>query len=72
MVLHPVRSPRRQYIQRQRKIQAEERLFDLVERELDAKFEKNPKLFLSDNAFTYIQPDFYSHKERIIGEIFSH
>ena len=53
-------------------VQAEERLFALVERKLDAKFEKNPKLFLSDNAFTYIQPDFYSHKERIIGEIFSH
>ena len=53
-------------------VQAEERLFALVERKLDAKFEKNPKLFLSDNAFTYIQPDFYSHKECIIGEIFSH
>ena len=53
-------------------VQAEERLFALVERKLDAEFEKNPKLFLSDNAFTYIQPDFYSHKERIIGEIFSH
>lgn len=53
-------------------VQAEERLFALVERKLDAKFEKNPKLFLSDNAFTYIQPDFYSHKERIIGEIFAH
>ena len=27
---------------------------------------------MSNNAYTYIQPDFYSHKDCIIGEIFAH
>lgn len=53
-------------------IRAEEQIFALVEQALQTKFEKNPKLFLSNNAYTYIQPDFYSHKDCIIGEIFAH
>ena len=30
------------------------------------------KLYLADNAFTYMQPDFYSEEHSIIGEIFAH
>ena len=34
--------------------------------------EKNKKIFLADNAFIYIQPDFYSEEDHVIGEIFAH
>ena len=34
--------------------------------------EKNPKLYLSNNEYTYIQPDFYSAEHCIVGEIFAH
>ena len=53
-------------------MQAEEMIFHDVERILDIKLEKNKKLYLADNAFTYIQPDFYSKEDNIIGEIFAH
>lgn len=53
-------------------IQAEELIFGEVEKLLDIKLDKNPKVYLADNAFTYIQPDFYSEKENVIGEIFAH
>ena len=53
-------------------IQAEELIFGEVEKLLDIKLDKNPKIYLADNAFTYIQPDFYSEKENVIGEIFAH
>ena len=36
------------------------------------KLERNSKIYLADNAFTYMQPDFYSQEHSIIGEIFAH
>lgn len=53
-------------------MQAEEAMFIQVETMLATKLEKNKKIFLADNAFTYIQPDFYSEEDSIIGEIFAH
>ncbi|MBR5596322.1 MAG: hypothetical protein IKW30_02825 [Lachnospiraceae bacterium] len=53
-------------------MQAEKVLFDKVEDLLNVNLEKNKKIFLADNAFTYIQPDFYSEKAQVIGEIFAH
>lgn len=53
-------------------MQAEELIFGEVEKNLSIKLDKNPKLYLADNAFTYIQPDFYSKEANIIGEIFAH
>ena len=52
--------------------QAEEVLFHKVEELFNLKFEKNKKIFLADNAFTYMQPDFYSSENYIVGEIFAH
>ena len=52
--------------------QAEEHIFSLVEKKLGITLEKNKKLYLSDNAFTYIQPDFFSNDAHVLGEIFSH
>lgn len=52
--------------------QAEEYIFSLVEQKLGITLEKNKKLYLSDNAFTYIQPDFFSNHAHVLGEIFSH
>lgn len=51
---------------------AEREIFAIVERKLQVKLEQNPKLYISDNKYTYIQPDFYSGKELVIGEIFAH
>ena len=53
-------------------IQAEEHIFSLVEQKLGITLEKNKKLYLADNVFTYIQPDFFSKDAYILGEIFSH
>lgn len=53
-------------------MRAEEKIFSLVEKTLGVKLEKNPKLFLANNEYTYIQPDFYSADNCIIGEIFAH
>lgn len=53
-------------------VQAEELLFYKVEDLLNVSLDKNKKIFLLDNVFTYIQPDFYSEDECIIGEIFAH
>ena len=53
-------------------IRAEEKIFALVEKTLNIQLEKNPKLYLTNNEYTYIQPDFYSAEYRIIGEIFAH
>lgn len=53
-------------------MQAEDILFCKVEDILSIKLEKNKKLYLADNAFTYIQPDFYSEESNFIGEIFAH
>ena len=53
-------------------MQAEDIIFALTEKMLGATLEKNKKIFLADNAFTYIQPDFYSAESLIVGEIFAH
>ena len=52
--------------------EAENQIFMMVEELLGVKLENNQKIFLADNAFTYIQPDFYSESECIVGEIFAH
>ena len=51
---------------------AEEKIFALVEKRLNISLEKNPVLYLSNNKYTYIQPDFYSAEHRVVGEIFAH
>ena len=53
-------------------MRAEEKIFSLVEKALNVPLEKNPKLYLANNEYTYIQPDFYSAERCIIGEIFAH
>lgn len=53
-------------------MQAEEIICRIVESILDTKLERNKKIFLSDNPYTFIQPDFYSEKYNVIGEIFAH
>ena len=53
-------------------MQVEELIFHKVEDLLGVTLHKNKKIFLADNAFTYIQPDFYSEEDCIIGEIFAH
>ena len=52
-------------------MRAEEKIFTLVEKSLNVSLEKNPKLYLSNNEYTYIQPDFYSAEHCIVGEIFA-
>ena len=47
-------------------------LFKQVEQVLNVKLEPNCKIYLADNAFTYMQPDFYSEAECIVGQIFAH
>ena len=53
-------------------VQVEEVIFHKVEELLSLKFEKNKKIYLADNAFTYMQPDFYSAENCVVGEIFAH
>lgn len=53
-------------------MKAEKMIFHNVECILHMKLEKNKKLYLADNVFTYIQPYFYSEEESIIGKIFAH
>ena len=50
---------------------AEDIIFQEVEKILDTKFEKNKKLYMANNSYTYIQPDFYSWEAGIVGEIFA-
>ena len=52
-------------------IQVEELLFNKLKDVLNVNLDKNKKIFLADNSFTYIQPDFYS-EEGVVGEIFAH
>ena len=52
--------------------QAEEVIFRKVEKQLNIKLEKNKKIYLADNAFTYMQPDLYSEENLVVGEIFAH
>ena len=49
---------------------AEEYVFSVIQKELCVGLEKNPKINVAGK--TYIQPDFYSEENRIIGEIFAH
>ena len=51
---------------------AEDFIFQQVEKILDTKLEKNKKLYMANNPYTYIQPDFYSWEDGIVGEIFAH
>lgn len=53
-------------------MQAENVLYQKVEGLLNIEFERNKRIYLADNALTYMQPDFYSEEHRIIGEIFAH
>ena len=53
-------------------MRAEDILFHKIEERFGIKFERTPKIFLADNAFTYMQPDFYSAEHFIVGEIFAH
>lgn len=53
-------------------IHAEDILFHKVAALLDITLERNPKIFLADNVFTYMQPDFYSTTDNVVGEIFAH
>ena len=51
---------------------AEDVIFKQIEQILNVKLESNCKIYLADNVFTYMQPDFYSETECVIGEIFAH
>ena len=53
-------------------MKAEDIIFSLVEKKLGVALEKNPILYFSNNRYSYIQPDFYSAQEQIVGEIFAH
>ena len=53
-------------------MQAEEIICRKVEELLNIRFERNNQIYLADNAFTYMQPDFYSAEHFIVGEIFAH
>lgn len=53
-------------------MQAEDIVFEHVQSMIQEKLERNKKIYLKDNAFTYIQPDFYSKEADIVGEIFVH
>ena len=47
-------------------------MFSKIEHLFEIKFEKNKKIYLADNTYTYMQPDFYSEEFSIVGEIFAH
>ena len=47
-------------------------IFSEVEQLLNVKLAENPKIYLADNRYTYIEPDFYSGENCIVGEIFAH
>lgn len=51
---------------------AESEIFSIVEEKLNLTLERNPKLYLSNDNQIHIEPDFYSEKDLIIGEIFAH
>ena len=53
-------------------VKAEDIIFSLVEQKLGVLLEKNPVLYFSNNKSSYIQPDFYSAQDQIVGEIFAH
>ena len=47
-------------------------IFSEVEQLLNVKLVENPKIYLADNRYTYIEPDFYTEENCIVGEIFAH
>ncbi len=51
---------------------AEHIIFGEIEKLLKTKLIKNPRIYLADNKYTYIIPDFYSEENYIVGEIFAH
>ena len=53
-------------------MQAENEIFQKVEQLLSIRLERNKKIYLADNAYTYMQPDFYSDEHCVVGEIFAH
>lgn len=53
-------------------VEAEQIIFQKLKYDLGIDLDKNKQIFLADNPYTYIQPDFYSEKELIVGEIFVH
>ena len=53
-------------------MQAEDAIYGKLEEQLNIKFERNKKLYLAGNSYTYMQPDFYSEADCIVGEIFAH
>ena len=44
-------------------------IFNLVEEWLGIELEETPKIYLAD---THMEPDFFSEKAGVVGEIFSH
>lgn len=48
---------------------AEQIIFEKVKQWLNTDLKENPKIFTGK---TYMQPDFYSREDGIIGEIFAH
>ena len=53
-------------------VNAETYVFAAVEKQLGISLEKNKVIYLSDNPYMYIRPDFYSEENQVIGEIFAH
>ena len=53
-------------------VNAEMCVFSVVEKRLGISLEKNKVIYLGNNPYTYIQPDFYSDEHQVIGEIFVH
>jgi len=52
--------------------QAEDIIFKKVNKIINAKFDRNKKIYLTDDTRIHIEPDFYSADDAIIGEIFAH
>lgn len=53
-------------------VAAEKQIFNLLEKKLGVELEANRKLYLGESRFTFIQPNFYNNKNKIIGEISAH
>lgn len=53
-------------------MEAENIIFSMIEQKIQVRLEQNRKIYLAHNAFTYIQPDFYSEEDLVIGEIFAY
>lgn len=51
-------------------MEAEKIIFSMIEQKMQVKMEQNKRIYLADNAFTYIQPDFYSEEGLIIVRFF--